>query len=167
KTEEDRRTALYAVAAIGGPEAKSMLLAAALNATDEETARDATFALAETGEKGRPRQELLLQLYRQAKLPVVRRAALEALVDEENATPVSLLAELLKSEKDPDVRETLIDALTETKKDEAVVALYDLAVNDPDLRTRTRAINALGEIKSPKSREALMNILKKKDAGSL
>ena len=127
KTEEDRRTALYAIAEIGGPAAKDMLLSAALTATDEETARDATFALAEASEKGRARQEVLLQVYRKATLPAVRRAALEALVDEENATPISLLAELLKAEKDPEVRDTLIDALAETKKDEAVAALYDMA----------------------------------------
>ena len=61
------------------------------------------------------------------------------------------------------MKREVISALGESKSDDAVPALLDAARNDADVRVRTAAVSALGELKTPKAREALLQILKKKD----
>jgi HEAT repeat protein len=73
------------------------------------------------------------------------------------------LVQILREEKSSEMKESIIEALGETGSDEAVPVLLETAQKDPDVRVRTEAVSALGRIKTAKAREALMQILKKKD----
>ena len=68
----------------------------------------------------------------------------------------------MKEEKDPELRRMIVRALGETESDDAVPILLNLALEDKDYKVRAQAVSALAEIDSPKSRAALVEILKKK-----
>ncbi|MGB2844873.1 MAG: HEAT repeat domain-containing protein [Candidatus Aminicenantaceae bacterium] len=81
------------------------------------------------------------------------------------AIPVSELGKILQGEKDPKMRRAIVEALGETESDDAVPFLEKVALEDKDKKVRLEAIDALEEIDTPKSRAALLRILKKKSVG--
>jgi HEAT repeat protein len=163
KDVEFQEEVLQAIARIGGTEAQAALVAVAVGGTNEELARVATHALTEIEELDKA--AVLRDVYRRAKFPEAKEAALDSMADEDDPAAIKALGRLLKEEKDREWREKIVSALGGSESDEAVPILLEAAKTDPEVDVRTAAVSALGDIKTPKARQALIDLLKgKKDA---
>jgi HEAT repeat protein len=78
------------------------------------------------------------------------------------AASIPALGQILKEEKDPELRRMIVRVLGETESDDAVPILLNVALEDNNYKVRAEAVSALADIDSPKSRAALVEILKKK-----
>ena len=161
KEDETRSSALDAIAELGGDKAVDFLLTIALSSVEDEIARDAVNALGDV-EKA-DTEKLYLEIYRKAKSAEARREAVSDLIDDKKEQAIEFIRGILKEEPDPALRETAVSALGEIKTDASVAILLNAAKNDKDISVRTTAVASLGEIGTPKAREALMEILKKKN----
>lgn len=162
KDEDGRRSALNGIAEMGGVPAVDFLSSVAMNSVDDETASEAVSALGDV-EKA-DKEKLYLDIYRKAKSVEARREAISELVDDKKENGLEFVRALLKDEPDPVLREAAVESLGEIKTDAVVAILLNAAKNDRDLSVRTAAVASLGEIGTPKAREALMEILKKKNS---
>jgi len=163
KDEGGRRSALEAIAQLGGNNAADFLLSIALSGAEADIAREAVSAL--SGMEKIDKGKLYLEIIRKSKSGEARRDALSELIDEQREQALDFIRVVLKEEQDPLMREAAVSALGEIKTDAAVAILLNAAKNDKDLSVRTTAVASLGEIGTPKAREALMEILKKKNSG--
>jgi HEAT repeat protein len=105
--------------------------------------------------------QMLIDIFRKTKFNSVRRAALHTLEDMAEGVPVKFLGQILSEEKDAEMRRMIVRVLGETESDDAVPFLEKVALEDTDRRVRLAAVDALEDIDTPKSRAALLRIIKK------
>jgi HEAT repeat protein len=158
KEEKVQEAALHAIADQQGRAAQQTLMNVAINNPVERLARTAVHALADASDGD---VSLLLEVYRKAKFPEVRKAALFAIGDQEGKGAIEALGKVLEEEKDEELRIVVLHSIASAGEDQAVPILFNVAMNDPSIRIRSTAVQMLGEIGTPAAKDALMKILEK------
>ncbi len=88
--------------------------------------------------------------------PKVRRAAVEALANQETGSPERLVA-LYSSEQDPQLRQAIVDSLSGPRN---VKYMIDLARAEKDTKLKLRIVERLSNMHSKEASDYLMELLK-------